>query len=317
MIVNNVYETLRTNLHSVAFTTPTPFSDDGEQIQHEEIASNVRTLYDEGGRVFIPCGNTGEYYSLSQSERIEVVRSTVDALPDDATVIGGAGGSTKNAARLLEAYEEVGADAAMVMYPRHTYIHEQGLIDYYRTLADSTDLGIILYKRGPLLSETVLDELSTIENVVAVKYAVNDVKQFSRLVKTVSGDVVWLNGVAERYALSYALEGADGLTTGIGNFVPQPVLALSNALSAGDWARAEEIRDALRPFEDFREEDGGGVAFSSAKNVPVVKHGLDLQGLAGGPVRDPLVELSRGDRERVETYLERIERKDYSGVLNA
>ncbi|WP_255171446.1 dihydrodipicolinate synthase family protein [Natrononativus amylolyticus] len=302
------YDTLRESLRSVSFTTPTPFSDDGDRVLEERIGENVRTLYDAGARVFIPCGNTGEYYSLSQAERIDVVETTVDALPEDATVIGGVGGSTKNALELLEAYERAGADAAMIMYPRHTYIHEQGLIEYYRALADATDLGIVLYKRGPLLNETVLDELSTVENVVAVKYAVNDVKQFSRVTQTVSGDVVWLNGVAERYALAYALEGAEGFTTGIGNFVPEPVLALESALSAGDWSQAREIRDALRPYEDLREETGGGPAFGSAKNVPVVKYGSELQGMYGGPVRNPLIELEADDRTRVEEYLEELEK---------
>lgn len=305
--MTNTHDGLRESLRSVAFTTPTPFSSDRNRVRHEELTANARALYDEGARVFIPCGNTGEYYSLSQAERIDVVRSTVDALPADATVVGGAGGSTKNAIELLEAYEAAGADAAMIMYPRHTYVHEQGLIEYYRTLADATDLGIVLYKRGPLLSEPVLEELSQLETVVAVKYAVNDIKQFSRLVETVSGDVEWLNGVAERYALAYAIEGADGFTTGIGNFVPQPVLALDRALAAGDWDRAAEIRNALRPFEDFREEAGGGVAFSSAKNVPVVKYGQDVQGMAGGPVREPLVELSADDRARVEQYVDKLE----------
>ncbi|USZ72413.1 dihydrodipicolinate synthase family protein [Natronosalvus halobius] len=311
------YGDLRESLQSVAFTTPTPFSADRDRVLHEEIEQNARTLYDAGARTFIPCGNTGEYYSLSQDERIDVIQSTVDALPDDATVVGGVGGSAKNAVELIEAYDTAGVDAVMVMYPRHTYIHEQGLIEYYRTLAAATDLGIVLYKRGDLLSETVLDDLSTIDNVVAVKYAVNDVKLFSRLVQTVSGDVEWLNGVAERYALAYAIEGADGFTTGIGNFVPKPVLALDEALSAGDWDRARRIKHALRPFEEFREEHGGGSAFSSAKNVPVVKYGQELQGMAGGPVREPLVELSSDDRDRVERYLERLESQNESTSLEA
>ncbi|MFC7230889.1 dihydrodipicolinate synthase family protein [Saliphagus sp. GCM10025308] len=302
------YDALRENLRSVAFTIPTPFSEDGEDVLETRIADNVRTLYNEGARVFIPCGNTGEYYSLSQTERIDVVSATVDALPDDATVVGGAGGSTKNATELLEYYAAAGADAAMIMYPRHTYVHRKGLIEYYRTLAEATDLGLVVYKRGSLLDETVLEELSTIENVVAVKYAVNDVKEFSRLVETVSGEVEWLNGVAERYALAYAIEGANGFTTGIGNFIPRPVLELSDALTDRDWARAKEIRDALRSYEDLREEAGGGPAFGSAKNVPVVKYGTDLQGMHGGTIREPLVELSAEDRGRVESFLENLER---------
>lgn len=304
------YDELRESLCGVGFTTATPFGDDGERILPGKIADNVRTLYDAGGRVFIPCGNTGEYYSLSQSERIEVVRSTVEAVDDDATVVGGAGGSTKDATELLEAYEAAGADAAMIMYPRHTYIHERGLIDYYRSIASSTDLGIVVYKRGPKISETVLAELASIENVVAVKWAVNDVKAFGSAVEVVSDDVVWLNGVAERFAPAYALEGADGFTTGIGNFVPKPVLALARELDEENWKRAKRIRNDLRPLEALRDEAGGGSQFSSAKNVPAVKHGLDVQGMYGGPVRSPIVQLSRADEERVETYIEEVEHRE-------
>lgn len=301
------YDALREKLRTVAFTTTTPFTDDGSRVRYDAIESNVRTLYDAGARVFIPCGNTGEYYSLSSSERVGVVEATVDALPDDATVIGGAGGSTKTAIELLEAYEAAGADAGMIMYPRHTYIHEEGLIDYYETLAAATGLGIVVYVRGPLLTERVLGSVASLDDVVAVKYAINDVKAFSGLVEDVSGDVVWLNGVAERFAPAYALEGAEGFTTGIGNFVPGPVLALARALSVEDWQRARRIRTALRPFEDLREEDGGGVQFGSAKNVPSVKAGLDHQGSYGGPVREPLVDLSAEDRDRVGEYVSGIE----------
>lgn len=303
------YETIREDLRGVAFTTVTPFADGGDRIDREAIDENIRTLAGADAELFIPCGNTGEYYSLTDDERIAVVSETVDAAPDEAAVVAGAGGATTEAIELISAYEDTGADAVMVMYPRHTYVHEEGLIDYYRQIAESTDLGIVVYKRGPLLSERVLEAVAGIENVVAVKYAVNDVTEFSRLAATIT-DVVWLNGVAERYGPAYALEGAEGLTTGIGNFIPGPVLALFDAIEEGDWDRARDIRDLLRPFEDLRAEAGGGPAFGAAKNVPVVKYGMDLQNLEGGSVREPLVELAEEDRERVEAYLERVEREE-------
>lgn len=192
-------------------------------------------------------------------------------------------------------------------YPRHTYLREEGLIDYYEALAAATELGLVIYKRGPLLTERVLSSVAFLESVVAVKYAVNDVKMFSSLVKTVSGDIVWLNGVAERFAPAYALEGAEGFTAGIGNFVPAPVLTLLQALAEKDWDRARRIKTLLRPFEDLREEAGSGASFGSAKNVPSVKSGLDHQGSYGGPVREPLVDVSAEDWDRVDDYIATIE----------
>lgn len=102
---------------------------------------------------------------------MSVVRTVVDAVGDDATVIGGVGGSTKNVRSLLERYEAAGIDGVLVMYPGHTYVHEDGLRSYYERIADATDLGVVLYKRGPRLSPANVAALSERENVVCVKFA--------------------------------------------------------------------------------------------------------------------------------------------------
>lgn len=304
------YETLKKNLRDVAFTTAAPFSEDGEEMLYDELERNTRAIMDAGGRVFIPCGNTGEYYSLSEKERIGMVRTTVETVGDDGTVIGGIGGSTKSAKQRIDAYADAGADAIMVMHPSHTYIHTQGLVEYYRELADHTDLGIVLYKRGPELSSSVLDELSTIDNVVAVKFAVNDIAAFSKAVRTTSGDIVFSTGIAERFAPAFALEGAEGFTTGIGAFVPEVAVKLMEALRENNWERALRIRDLVRPYEDLREEPGPDNDLVAANNVPAIKYGIELAGRYGGPVREPIVELSDENKRRASKYYDQITAAD-------
>jgi 4-hydroxy-tetrahydrodipicolinate synthase len=253
--------------------------------------------------LFVPCGNTGEYYSLTDDERVEIVRTTVESV-GSATVVAGAGGSTKTVLDLGNRYEAAGANAIMVMHPVHTYMHERGILEYYRRIADKTDLGVVIYVRGADITREILQELAVIDNVVGVKYAVNDVKAFSKAVSTVSEEVVWLNGLAERFAPSFALEGAEGFTTGIGNFVPEQTLALMEAIRNRDWARARELRDLIRPYEDLREEPGEDNTLSAANNVPAVKYGMELAGMYGGPVREPLVRLSESDKQRARDYFD-------------
>lgn len=300
------YESLKASLRDVGFTLPTPFRAGKDEVDHDALTEQVEFLCDAGANVLIPCGNTGEYYSLTNEERIAVVETTVEAADERVTVVGGLGGSTKNALSLLDAYEDVGADAVMVMYPSHTYLHEDGVLEYYSRIASATDLGVVLYKRGPRLSVENIASLSERENVVAVKFAVNDVKEFSEAVSTAPGDVVWSNGIAERFAPAFWVEGAEGFTTGIGNFVPEQVLALMDALREENIDRAREIRDVLRGYENLREEPGDGNHMSAGNNVPAVKYGLELAGLYGGPVREPLVELSDDDTRRCENLYERI-----------
>ncbi|WP_247004247.1 dihydrodipicolinate synthase family protein [Halosolutus gelatinilyticus] len=296
---------LRDRFRDVAFTTAVPFGDDGA-VLFDDLAENLRTQYEAGARLFVPCGNTGEYYSLTGEERIAIVAAHVEATGDDATIAGGVAGSVAEVGRLADAYEDAGADAIMVMHPDHTYVHESGLANYYHRICDETDLGVVIYKRGPEITRDVLVELSDRESVVAVKFAVNDIKEFSQTVSDAPGDVTWLNGIAERYALAFAIEGATGYTTGIGNFAPEATLALFEAVESENWERARSIQRLLRPIEDLREEPGVGNALPGANNVPVVKYGMELAEYSGGAVRDPLVDLAESDAARLEEHYDRL-----------
>ena len=297
---------LQDALCDVGFTLPTPFSEDRTRVRYDQIEEHVTALQDAGARLFIPCGNTGEYYSLDHDERVEVVSRTVQTAGAESTVIGGVGGSAKTAKALIEAYESAGVDSVMVMHPSHVYTNGAGLLDYYDELLSATDLGVVIYKRGPEISSELLAKLSSYDTVVGVKYAENDIHAFSEAVDSSPGEVVWINGIAERFAPAFALEGAVGFTTGIGNFVPEATLSLFDALSENEWERARRIRNMLRPYENLRQESVGGVQYASAKNVPAVKFGMELRGWYGGPVRPPLRDLSSTDEERATERYEQI-----------
>jgi len=298
---------LRSSFETVAFTTAVPFDRSDGSVDHDALADNLAGMYEAGARLFVPCGNTGEYYALTDEERVAVVETHVEATGDEATVVGGAAGNVREVLDLAAEYEAVGADALMVMHPDHTYVHERGLARYYHAICDRTDLGVVVYKRGPAVSRNVLIELSERDEVVAVKFAVDDIKEFAQTVQDADGAVTWINGIAERYAIPFAIEGASGYTTGVGNFVPRVTLALFEAIEKGQYERARRIQQALRPLEDLREESGEGSSLPNGNNVPVIKAGLDLAGYEGGTVRPPLVELSEADRERLATHYERLE----------
>jgi 4-hydroxy-tetrahydrodipicolinate synthase len=296
------HEELRDGLANVAFTTTTPFTPDGASVDREAVGENTAALVEAGAELVIPCGNTGEYYALGRDERVAVVEETVAAVDDDVTVVAGAGGSLPEVTDLASAYVDAGVDGVMLMHPGHTHVHERGALEYYRAVADAVDVGLVVYKRGPEVSDDVVVRLSTEENVVGVKYAVNDVKGFSDVASRAADEFALVNGIAERFAPAFALEGADGFTTGVGNFAPEAALELEAAIEDRDWERARAVRERIRPYEDLRDEPGDGNALPAANNVPAVKFGLELAGRYGGPVRPPLVDLSEADRERAREH---------------
>lgn len=290
---------VRQHLRGVAAGLLTPFDDDLE-VEHEKLQENARTLYERGIRTFLASANISEYHSLSRDERVEVTRSSVDALPSDACILAGVGGSTQEATDIIRSYDRVGVDAMMIMPPDHSYIHEQGLIRYYEKLDAVADAPLVPYVKGFDPSVEYLRDLTNVGGVVGIKYALEDAVKLGMSVEAGADDVVWVDGLAEPFALSFWNEGIEGFSAGVSNFCPEIGLALFDALTAGDWERARRIRNICVPYQNFREETGENNTIAGAISVSAVKKGLDLAGLHGGKVREPIEPLSPADERKAE-----------------
>ncbi|ADB63268.1 dihydrodipicolinate synthetase (plasmid) [Haloterrigena turkmenica DSM 5511] len=299
-------EQVRSRLRGVAVGLLTPFDDDLE-IEHEKIAENAQELYDEGIRTFLATANISEYHSLSASERVDVAETSVDALPSDACVLAGVGGSTHNATELIQAYDRIDVDAMMIMPPDHTYLHEQGLLEYYRNLVSATETPLVPYVRGFDPSVDYLTSLTRVDGVVGIKYALKDPVKLGAAVEAGADDVVWVDGLAEPYAVSYWAEGAEGFSAGVSNFRPEIGLELFDALSEGDWERACELRNICLPYQNFRDEAGQDNAIAGAISVSAVKKGLELAGLHGGNVREPIRTLQPEEERKAERLYNQLE----------
>ena len=297
---------VRERLRGVAVGLLTPF-DDSLSIQADCLASNARTLYDEGIRTFLATANISEYHSLSQEERVEHARISVEALPDDACVLAGVGGSTADAQELIRAYERLGVDAMMVMPPDHTYIHEQGLLDYYRELGSVTEQPLVPYVRGFEPSVDYLVDLSRLDSVAGVKYAIEDPVKLGAAVERGADDVVWVDGLAEPFAVSYWAEGIEGFSAGVSNFRPEVGLALFDALQDENWERARKLRNICLPLQNLRDGTGQNNTIPGAISVPVVKKGLELAGLEGGAVREPIRPLAEEEAQRAEELYNQLD----------
>ena len=291
---------LRSDFNSVNVVVTTPFSEDGQHVNHEALAENVRFLREAGIRLYIPCGGTSEYSSLTDEERVNVVATTVDAVDGAGSVVAGVGGALKEALELVAEYEAVGADGIMVNPATHGSSHD-ALVEYYRTIANETDLGVMLYKTDSAISNDILAEVGELENILAIKYSddVTDLTHtYDTLPENLVADLEWVNGRAEMHAVSFGLEGAHGFTTGIGNFVPEICLDLVEATKNGEWDRARQIREVVRPYQELRGEAG---------SIAAVKYGQELAGVTGGPVRIPRRgEMDQEHKDRANSYYESI-----------
>ncbi|AHG01325.1 dihydrodipicolinate synthetase (plasmid) [Halostagnicola larsenii XH-48] len=297
---------VRDGLRDVAVGLLTPFDETG-RIDHEKLAANATDLASEGLGTFLACANISEYHSLTHQERIDITETSVSALPDDACVLAGVGGSTKTAQDLIANYERLDVDAMMIMPPDHTYIHEQGLLEYYDALATTADSPIVPYVRGFEPSVEFLASLTEIENVAGIKYAIPDEVKLGQAIAAGDDDVIWVDGMAEPYALSFWSQGAEGFTAGVTNFEPRLGIALLTALREENWERARRLQNAAVPYQQFRNRTGENNTLPDAISVPAVKHGLEMAGFNGGDVREPIVPLSESDKADAEALYEQLQ----------
>ena len=285
------FDALEKVLRGVSVTTATPFTNDLSQIDARGISTNLEFLKKNGVRLVIPCGNTGEFYSLSEMEWTQVVKSTIEVCSGKVAVMPGVGQSITTAIAMAKQAESMGAEGVMILYPQHVFSSEEGVLGYYRKILDTAKIGVVLYKKGPLLTDAVLKNLFNYKNVVAVKYAFGRVVDFAYSVQTLGKRVIWSCGTAERFAPFYWLAGAEGFTSGLGNFAPKVSQRMYDALKRNDYAEAMRAQAMITPFENLREGKG------NANNVPVVKAVMDYLGLVGGECRPPIQSLSAAERK--------------------
>jgi 4-hydroxy-tetrahydrodipicolinate synthase len=291
-----MYNDFKAVLRGINAINITPF-DENKNIDWELLGKNIDFLINNGIRAIYPGGNTGEFYSLSLDEVKDVTRFVVERAKGKAKVIAGIGYDSKTASSLAGYAEDIGADGVMIHQPVHPFMLEDGLIEYYSEIAKSTNLPILLYARSETISVKVLKEVTKLQNVVGVKYAINNLVSFARNVKEVEEDIVWICGSAEMWTPFFFVAGAEGFTSGLVNVDTKRSIKLLNALKEKRFEDAMEIWNELRPFEELRERQKNG------NNVSVVKEAMNQIGLSNGIVRPPICYLEENDVKELRNTL--------------
>lgn len=291
----------RQALAGVVAIPVTPF-DAQNRVDQAAYRRIVRRMLDEGVRTVTPGGNTGEFYSLDESERRLVVELTVAetaasvASGTSVHVVAGVGHDVATAVRQARHARTAGAHLVMVHQPVHPYVSDDGWVAYHRSVAEAVpELGVVPYVRDPLLDARLIGRLGELcPNVVGVKYAVPDAARFAAVARDAGLErFVWVAGLAELYAPAYWAMGATGFTSGLVNVAPRLSLELLTALRDGDGRTAMTLWERIRPFEELRAHR------RSADNVAVVKEALAQLGHCRSDVRPPSHPLDEARRRQV------------------
>jgi len=280
----------------------TPFEKaDFMKVDEDGLRQNVRYLRDRGVHVLVPCGGTGEIYSLTVEECKRVIEIVAEEKGGSALVPGIPAG-IKSAVEVAKHAEDIGADAVLVFPPRYT--SEEGLYRYYKEIARYTSIDLMPFILGGL--ETALlrnpnfiNRILEIEQISAFKYESADLWTLGKLMRLAERKVNWICGpnFSARVSKCYFRLGASGFTDGISNFAPQLPVKLYESAIKGRWEEFKEVEEKLAKLTDLRSKVG---------SVAFVKAALDLIGLSGGTVRPPLTPASDTEIHEIKKLLSEL-----------
>ncbi|MCG1009735.1 dihydrodipicolinate synthase family protein [Salinicoccus sp. ID82-1] len=294
-------------LKTISGITVTPFDGETGEIDWQGVEENVEFLIENGLKVIVPCGNTSEFYALTIEEAMEETKRTVEIARGRCLVVAGIGYSVGTAIEMGQKAKADGADAIMIHMPVHPYITSEGAKDYFEEIIRAVDLPAVIYFKNPSVSDDILVELADLEQLVGVKYAINDLPRFAKALESLPQDagVTMICGTAEKWAPFYYSAGAEGFTSGLVNVHPKKSFELLDALQQQDYSTAFGIWHEIVEFEDLREK------YSSGNNVVVIKEAMEILNMTAGPPRPPVAPLNDADREAVSQLLSRWALKSY------
>ncbi len=263
----------------------TPFTEDGtvDLAGTQELAAH---LVDRAGHDgLVVNGTTGESPTVTDAEQRSVLEVVLDAVGDRAVVVAGVG--TNDTAHTIEKArdaERLGAHALMVVTPYYNKPPQSGLLRHFTSVADNTDLPVMLYdippRSGIPIEVDTLVRAAEHRNIVAVKDAKGDLPAVAWTMAR--SDLVYYSG-EDALNLPLLALGAVGVVSVVGHVVGLRLAELIAAVEAGDLARAREINTSLLPVYTGIFRTQGAI---------LVKAALRLQGLPAGPVRPPLIDAT-------------------------
>lgn len=123
----------------------TPMKED-ESINTEELRNQIERLIAGGVHGIFPFGTNGEGYILSETEKVEVLETTIDQVKGRVPVYAGSGCiSTADTIRMSKKAEELGADVLSIITPSFAVASQKELYDHYVEVAKHVDTPIVLY----------------------------------------------------------------------------------------------------------------------------------------------------------------------------
>lgn len=274
----------------------TPLSEDG--INEAATRKLVNKLINDGIHGLFVLGTNGEFYALSEAEKLALVKIVVDEAAGRVPVFAGSGGiSTEEVIKVTNQFAELGVDAVSVITPYLIKLSDEELIQHYQTIALNTNLPMILYNIPAntqlSINESVFKELIQLPQIIGIKDSSGKLENIQMYLETNDREDFSILIGSDSLILPALQMGVDGAVAATSNVLTKTDLGIYQAFLENKMERAQVLQESIN---DFR-------GILKLATVPsVLKHSLELIGFPVGAPKKPVRKVSsKFDAEICET----------------
>jgi len=262
----------------------TPFKEDGS-VNYGAAAELAQMLVKDGSDGVVVSGTTGESPTLSDAEKIELVRVVKDAIPSKNVVAGTGSNNTHHSVELSKLAMKAGADALLAVVPYYNKPPQEGMYQHFKAIAEIGPTIMYNIQGRTAINMTGATTLRCAElpGIIGVKEASGDLDQIGLVCagkperfKVWSGDDSW--------TLPVLAVGGHGVICVVSHIAGRSMARLIDAQRKGDNDVARDIHHGLLPVIK--------ALMTTAANPVPIKSALNAMGFSAGPFRLPLVALA-------------------------
>lgn len=274
----------------------TPFNESG--VNFKKLEELLEWHVKEGTDAIVICGTTGEATTMTEKEKKDTIKFTVDVINKRIPVIAGTGSNNTASAISMSKYaESVGADGLLVITPYYNKTTQKGLVKHFSAINSEVKTPIILYnvpgRTGVNIAPSTLVELSKLSNVVGIKEASGNISQVVQM-KALCRDSIDIYSGNDDQIVSIMALGGKGVISVLANILPSKVHEIAEKCLNNNFKEALDIQlDTLALTNAL---------FVETNPIPV-KTAMNLMGFEVGGLRLPLCEMEIKNEDLLKAVL--------------
>jgi 4-hydroxy-tetrahydrodipicolinate synthase len=249
----------------------TPMTEE-ENVDYARLRKHVNFLIDNGIHGILAHGSNSEFYMFDDEEYEKITKTIVDEVAGRIPVIMGIGAiRTLKCIKLAKMAKAVGADAVALLQPMFLKPTEEELFLHYKTVAEATDLPLLIYNNpriGYTLSGDLVEKLAReVKNIVGIKDSSGDINQVLEFIRRTRDTGFKVFGGKDTLLFSSLSIGAVGGVCTTGNIFPQMITSIYNKYVEGDIQGSLELQFQFNPVRLSMDKASFPVATKDMANI--------------------------------------------------